>query len=97
MAGSEEVPLASSHRQRGFCFAEFSTHEAAHSALKSLSRTPCPLPELLEAEGGSLKVDWCVAHSFFSRSALAPSPSSLRLPLHPPPPPPTTPPPPSQG
>lgn len=52
--------MTSPHRQRGFCFAEFASHEAAHSALKSLGRTPCPLPELLEAEGGSLKVDWCV-------------------------------------
>ena len=57
VAGSEEA-TALSHRQRGFCFAEFASHEAAHSALKSLGRSPCPLPELLEAEGGSLKVDW---------------------------------------
>lgn len=59
VAGGEEI-AASPHRQRGFCFAEFSSHEAAHQALKSLGRSPCPLPQLLEAEGGSLKVDWCV-------------------------------------
>jgi hypothetical protein len=80
------APASAPHRQRGFCFAEFSSHEAAHDALKSLSRSPCPLPELLEAEGGSLKVDWFVL--FFRRWRPRPHPSPTQPPATPPPPPP---------
>ena len=58
----ECVTQSGSQRQRGFCFAEFSSHEAAHRALRILGSSPCPVPSLLDREEDLsrcvLKVDW---------------------------------------